>query len=246
MRTVLKIVVVAIGFLMLNACANTYKIATKAVIDISNYSIYVFRLCEKIKVEGSERFLSCDEHCEPNNILAVNGTQVREELYLLIEKQGDKVIYLTTKTDRSFDMEPDIFNTELHKNYVFANDLENVYFGIMKQNAIVFTNKNETLTLQMTPRDNNACDYIISTLLSKTKDDTPINNQLVTLRDVYSIPIRFIKSKRILAIQENKKTELDTVKTIGLNGKRIILKGNTQSIEGSQKRRLKYHPNFND
>jgi len=245
MKYYLKNRLLLISLTLLFSCGNAYKITTIDTVNVSDYNIYVFRLCEKIRVEGSARFLSCDIECDATDILAINDTQIREELYLLVEKTGNKVIYLTTKTDRSFDLEPDIFNTKAHKNYVFANDLENVYFGLQKQNTIFFTNKNETLTFEMTETINNSCAYTISTLHSKTKDDSPINNKLVRLSEVYSIPIRFMASKRILALQPTKEITLDTVETINLNGKRIIIKGKRNSIDGSQRRRLKYHPEFN-
>lgn len=244
MKNLFKIFVVCTGCFMLIACANSYKISTIDSVDVNDYTIYVFRLCEKIGVEGTDRFLCCDKNCKPNDIINLKETQVREELYLMIEKHGGKVIYLTTKTDRSFDIEPDIFNSEAHKNYVFVDDLENVYFGILEESTIVFTNKNEILKFEIVPRNNTSCDYIFNTLISNTKDATVINNQTVNLNDIYSVSMRFIESERILAIKESRKQTLDTLQTISLTGKRIVFRGKLDSVKRSQRKRLKYHPEF--
>ncbi|WP_452224418.1 hypothetical protein [Lacinutrix chionoecetis] len=238
------ILVVGIGVFLLAACSNRYKISTVASVNVADYNMYVFRLCEKIKVEGTTRFILCDQGCEPDDILANKDIQVREELYVLVAKQGNSVIYLTTKTDRSFDLTPDIFNTEAHKDYIFASDIENIYFGVVANNNMVFTNKNETLTFDLLPQSATACDFVIATLLSKTKDDTPINNRLVTLDAVYSEPIRFVASKRNLVMHVKKADTLETIKTIDLTGKQVLFNTGTNYISRSQRRRLKYHPEF--
>ncbi|AUC81477.1 hypothetical protein [Lacinutrix sp. Bg11-31] len=245
MKIASKLIVFVLFFFILNGCANSYKISTIDTVNVDDYSVYVFRLCEKIRVEGTQRFLLCDTDCKPNDINSLEGIQVREELYFLIEKQGNKVIYLTTKTDRSFDIEPDIFNSEAHKEFVFVDDLENVYYGILDKNSIIFTNKNEILKFEIAPREDSSCNYRISTLLSNSKEDpTVINNRLISLQDIYSVPLQFIKSERVLAIKENRKYELDSLQTIKLTGKRIVFKGKRDSIRRSQRKRLKYHPEF--
>ncbi|MGB1308718.1 MAG: hypothetical protein ACPG6B_07395, partial [Oceanihabitans sp.] len=145
------------------------------------------------------------------------------------------------KTDRSFKVHAEIFNTENHKNYILANDIENVYFGELINETFIFTNKNETLKFYSQQIDST---IVLTALLSKIKEKTTINNRTVYTKDLYSTAMQFKQTNRKLAIAFNKKKNIDLVTSMVLTGNKILLKGTANTIKRAQKRRLKYHPQF--
>jgi len=215
------------------SCANNYKIEVEDKVEILETNML-----------GVERFYLCDVDCKTTTkTLDETHTQVTEELYLLVSHKTDDVIYLTTKTNRSFDKTPDIFNTEAHEDYVLVNDLENVYFGKKTKENIIFTNKNETLILYLESKTK-PCKIAIASILSKGKVENEINNTTIALGNIYDVPFEFNLSNRVLAIKEKQSNNFDIVNSIELTKSKVRFNGNIDFIEGSKRRRLKYHPKF--
>jgi len=240
----MKTSVLLIIVMLLSSCANTYKIAVEETINVIDYNVFVFRICEKTNKLGTERFYLCDVDCKTKTkALLKEHTIVTEELYLLVSKTTDDVIYLTTKTNRSFDKTPDIFNTEAHEDYILVNDLENVYFGKKTNEGLVFTNKNETLSFYTKP-NTKPCKIAITSILSKGNVINEINNVEVVIANIYNVPFEFNLTNRIIAIKVKNGTNYDIVNSIALNKTKVRFNGTISFIEGSKRRRLKYHPRF--
>jgi len=106
----MKIKFTIVIVLLLSSCANSYKIEVEEKVNVLDYDLFVFRLCEKTNMFGSERFYLCDIDCKTTTKpLKHENTIVTEELYLLVSRTTDDAIYLTSKTNRSFDQTPGYF-----------------------------------------------------------------------------------------------------------------------------------------
>jgi len=137
----------------------------------------------------------------------------------------------------------DIFNTKAHEDYVLVNDLENVYFGKKTDKSLEFINKNETLTFYTKP-DTKFCKIAVTSVLSKGNEINGINKNEISINNVYNIPLEYNLTNRVLAIRVKNSNNYELVNNIELNKTKVRFNGPINFIEGSKRRRLKYHPEF--
>lgn len=239
----MKIRLIIALVLLLSSCSS-YKIGVEETVKVSNYDMYVFRLCEKTNKLGNDRFYLCDEDCKSikREVYKTKATIVTEELYLMVSRTTDDVIYLTTKINRSFDSTPDIFNTEAHEDYVLVDDLENVYFGKKTKESLNFVSKNENLTLFIAP-ESKSCKITITSILSEGKVAKSIKNKKIEINEIYNVAVDFNLTNRTLVLKNKQSSNFEAIDNIQLTKHKVRFNGVLSFIEGS-KRRLKFHPNF--
>ncbi len=99
--------------------------------NVTDFKIYVFNICEKYAddVEGTDRFCECPEDFFD---VAISG-KIRkvEELYMLIHRKTDLVLYLTTTSHKYIYKTADGFlnDPKKFKNNIVLNEVENIYIG---------------------------------------------------------------------------------------------------------------------
>jgi hypothetical protein len=130
---------------------------------------------------------------------------VYEELYLLLEKKGNRVIYLTTLSHKYL-YHDGVFNSNFYKQYIPINQIDYIYLGYYDnqklrfydphgrsyaQNIVFYYKKNAEL-LEITNVTN---DYAL--------EDDRIANPLVTVNKVFDLNFKFQKEQtRKLVYQE--------------------------------------------
>ncbi|WGF92691.1 hypothetical protein [Aequorivita marisscotiae] len=222
------------------SCSSSKNIPVTETIAISEYNIYVFRLCEYRNSYGNERYFLCDEPCTTNNVQAVDTTQIIEELYILRSRANPQdIIYITSKSDKYIQRNRGIFNDTLYKKYIMASDFEYVYFGtITNSDKIDFINPTENLLFTY-KSESDKCSFMLDSIYCQTAVKNTIRNQQLKISELFKVPIQFLESERKIVV--NKKS-LDPVKTLQLKDNRMYFNGETKSISLSQRKRLKYHP----
>ncbi|MAP79568.1 MAG: hypothetical protein CL526_00635 [Aequorivita sp.] len=230
-----KNAILAIVLMMIfQACQSTKFIPVTGIVAISEYEIYVFQLCEYRNSYGNERYFLCTK-----NEVAKNS-QIIEELYLLRSKVNpEKIIYITTKSDKYILRNRGIFNDSVYKQYIIAQDFEYVYFGKLTNNSKMdFVNAQEKLTFKINNFPNAAI-IELDSMHNQTAIKNTISNKHLKLDKLFNVPIQFFKTDRTIVLR--KKT-LDPVKTIQLKDNRIIYTSESKNINTPQRKRLKYHP----
>ncbi len=234
-------ILLVLGLVSLSySCRSAKFIPVTETIDLSEYQVYVFRLCEYRKSYGNTRYFLCDKPCENSDIQANPDTQIIEELYVLHSKANpEKVIYLTSKSDKYIRRNRGIFNDSLYKNYIMASDIEYVYFGKMKQSgSLNFVNPTEDLSFYFR-QDAENCRFVIDSIYSQTVIKNSISNKHLKIFDLFNVEIQFLESDREIIIS---KKERDTVQSMVLRDGRMYFNGKAKRVNLSQRSRLKYHP----
>ena len=99
--------------------------------NVSDFKVYVFNICEKYAddVESTERF--CE--CPPNFFDVAVAQKIRkvEELYMLIHRKTNLVLYFTTTSHKYIYKTADGFLNDptKYKNNIVLNEIENIYIG---------------------------------------------------------------------------------------------------------------------
>ncbi|MCG2419400.1 hypothetical protein K8089_10225 [Aequorivita sp. F47161] len=222
------------------SCSSVKFLPVTDSIDISEYQVYVFRLCEYRNSYGNKRYFLCDEPCEETNVQANDTIQIIEELYMLrSQKSPENIIYFTSKSDKYIQRNRGIFNDTLYKKYIMASDIEYVYFGkITNSNKINFVNPIENLSFSF-KNGSEKCEFILDSIYSQTAVKNTISNQHLKMKNLFNVEIQFLESNRKLVV--NKKN-LDTINTLVLKENRMFFNGKNNSVNLSQRKRLKYHP----
>jgi hypothetical protein len=222
------------------SCQSLKFIPVTETIAISEYQVYVFRLCEYRNSYGNKRFFLCDEPCVETDVQADDSIQIIEELYILRSLADPKdIIYITSRSDKYIQRNRGIFNDTLYKKYIMASDLEYVYFGkIINSDKIDFVNPTENLSFTFKD-DSENCRFILDSIYSETAVKNTISNQHLKMADLFNVGIQFLETDRKLVVS---KKDLDPIKTLVLKDNRMFFNGENKSINLSQRNRLKYHP----
>ena len=227
----LFIVLLTIGF---SSCTSTKRIEIVDSITISDYTAYVFRMCEYRNTFGNIRYFLCDTPCKPTDVQANDAIQVVEELYAFQSNTNPQdIIYITSKSDKYILEDAGIFNDDIYKKHIVVRDFEFVYFGKMKnKKQIDFVNPEEALTfwLQPVPED---CRFLVDSIYSETAEKNAISNKKLSFSNLFSVPVQFIETNRTL-IQSRKDPTL--VEELVLKDGEMYFQGNGKSYTLSEKR----------
>ncbi len=237
-------ILILVTLSILSACKSTVFKRIEDSIPITDYTAYVFRLCEYRNTYGNKRFFLCDTPCEPRDLSAYDSIQVVEELYAFQSKKNPQdIIYITSKSDKYIQKNAGIFNAESYKRYISVRDFEYVYFGVMTNNRkISFVNPEEALTFWLRKVPEN-CRFVVDSIYSETAVKNSINEKKLGFADLFNVPIQFLETDRMM-VQSRKDTTAIT--TIRLEDGELYFEGGGKSYSLSQKRRLKYHPIYRD
>ncbi len=234
-------ILLVLGLISLSySCRSAKFIPVTETIDLSEFEVYVFRLCEYRKSYGNTRYFLCDKPCENTDVQANSDIQIIEELYVLHAKANpEKVIYLTSKSDKYIRRNRGIFNDSLYKKYIMASDIEYVYFGKMKQSgSLNFVNSNEDLSFYFRADPKN-CRFVIDSIYSQTVVKNSISNKHLKISEMFNVEIQFLETDRKIVIS---KKDRDTVQSLVLKDGRMHFNGKAKKVNLSQRSRLKYHP----
>jgi len=253
----LYLFIIFIGILGLTCCKSAYQAVNQKAINFGDYSTYVFRLCEKLNTYGNIRFSLCDTLCNETDVQADDSMQVIEELYALQHDiDSTKIIYFTSKSYRDIREDRGIFNDSSYRNYIFVNDFEYVYFGTLEVLTdrprdtlmISFLAPDEILSFRLKQVDED-CRFLVDSIHSDTSEKNVISNKKISMLDLFSVGIQFIKTDRVFAYRgkgRKERGEITFVSTLDFVGRKLNFKdvSGTVLTNLSQKRRLKYHPGF--
>ncbi len=253
----LYFVIVFIGILGLASCNSAYKAIYQKEINFSEYTTYVFRLCEKLDTFGNKRFSLCDSTQDATDVQADNSIQVIEELYALRHKKNKQdIIYFTSRSNRDIHENRGIFNDTTYRNYIFVNDFEFVYFGkleVLKDRPkdtlkITFHAPDEILSFRLKQVHEDWL-FLVDSIHSDAAVKSVISNKKISMLNLFSVNIQFIKTDRVIAYRGKGIKgweDIELVTTLDLVGRKMNFKDHNGNVlkDLSQKRRLKYHPDF--
>lgn len=234
--------IISAMILLASSCGTAYKKNVNRTLQFSDYTAYVFRLCEKRNEFGNKRFFLCDAPCEATNVLANDAIQVVEELYVFRSNiNPEEIIYITSKSDKYIREDRGIFNDSLYRKHIFVEDFEYVYFGsLTNKREISFVNAQENLSfrLQAVPE---VCRFVVDSIHSETNVKNNISNKKISMFELFSVPIQFLETDRSLVY---KRKNPSSINALELTGTKLIYSGDVVKHSMSQRKRLKYHPGF--
>jgi len=226
------------------SCGSNYKKSMQETVRLDEYTGYVFRLCETRNTYGNKRFFLCDTPCTATDVQANDDIQVVEELYAFQSNiDPERIIYFTSRSDKSLKEDRGVFNDALYQKYIFVTDFEYVYFGSMKnQLEINFVNAKSELAFRLKSVPE-ACRFVVDSIHSITDEKNSISNKQIGLNTLFSVPLQFIKTDRKLAFKPSKP---QLITTLSLTGTKLLFQGETEVHALSQGRRLQYHSAFRE
>lgn len=224
------------------SCGSNYKKSMQETVRLDEYTGYVFRLCETRNTYGNKRFFLCDTPCTATDVQANDDIQVVEELYAFQSNNDpERIIYFTSRSDKSLKEDRGVFNDSLYQKYIFVSDFEYVYFGSMTNNIeINFINAKSELAFQLKPVAED-CRFVVDSIHSITDEKNSISNKKISLNELFSVPLQFIRTERKIAY---KRSNPQLITTLSLTGTKMLFQGETEVHALSQGRRLQYHPDF--
>ena len=193
----LYFIIISASILLASSCGSAYKKKVNTKLQFSDYTTYVFRLCETRNEFGNKRFFLCDNPCESKDVQGDDGIQVVEELYAFRSKiNPEEIVYISSKSNKYIREDRGIFNDPLYQKYIFVDDFEYVYFGSLNNGLeINFVNAEENLSfkLQAVPE---ACRFVVDSIHSETDIKNTISNKKISMFELFSVPIQFLKTDR--------------------------------------------------
>ena len=240
----LYFIIISASILMASSCGTAYKKKVKTKLQFSDYTTYVFRLCETRNEFGNKRFFLCDQPCQATDVQANDDIQVVEELYAFRSNLNpEEIIYISSKSDKDIRENRGIFNDSLYQHRIFVEDFEYVYFGSLTNGVeINFVNAEENLSFKLKD-DTVACRFVVDSIHSETDVKNTISNKKISMLELFSVPIQFLKSDRTLAYRRKNPAAISSLE---LTGTKLIYSGEAAIHTMSQRLRLKYHPGFLD
>ncbi len=228
--------------------------------NISDFKTYVFNICEKYgkEIDNSKRFCEC-----PDNFFDVaQEQQIRkvEELYLLIHRETDMVLYLTTTSHKYIYKKPDGFlnDPEKFKDNIVLNEIENIYIG--RKDTISglihfpsFKDKNDIILHYDRSKFPESV-LLTSGNLATAENDYDISEE-IPLSDVFNQELIYKHNKRMSfkfyrkvkkTLKEEMAMEVDRLLITSKKGKVDVLFGfnNIETPFQYSKVSVRYHPNF--
>jgi hypothetical protein len=238
----LYFIIISASILLASSCGTAYKKKVKAKLQFSDYTAYVFRLCETRNEFGNKRFFLCDSPCEATDVQANDDIQVVEELYVFRSNiNPGEIVYISSKSDKAIRENHGIFNDSLYQKHIFVEDFEYVYFGnLQNSHEISFVNAEENLSfkLQAVPE---VCRFVVDSIYSETDIKNTISNKKISMLELFSVPIQFLETDRTLVYKRKKPFAISSLE---LTGAKLIYSGESATHTMSQRLRLKYHPEF--
>lgn len=177
--------------LLLGSCASGLytvneidlnKIKNKIELNLSDFDIYTYNICEDTKSDStSARFCNCvDDFYVKQDSSTVKKV---EEVYMLIDRKSDMVIYLTTFSHKYIKLKKGFLNDKEHyNNQVVLDQIEYIYIG----------KRNETAGWIHFPSENKAKDIIIHYEKNKYPKEILLTDaNIATAENKYSIDEKF-------------------------------------------------------
>ncbi len=244
----IRCLILLLCFYLCYSCGKAFRKEVKDKIQLTDYNIYVMRLCEMRNTLGHKRFFLCNVNKSMAELQTNNDIQVVEELYALQHKNSlEQILYFTTKINTNARKKSGLFNAPLYKDFILVNDIESIYFGELYQGrALSFYAPDEILNFTINPTKV-PDGFKVDSILSISGGHNQINGEPIKISKLFGIDISFIKTDRQLGYKKRKQ-EIVLIGLLELNGRRIAFKtlNNEVKHELSQAKRLKYHPDFRE
>lgn len=131
-------ILIVISFLTFS-CSSLKPIAKKELEEYKNakkfnkndFKIYVFNMCEKYSkdVKNTERFCECPD--DFYDVAKQDQIKKIEELYLLMHRKTDLVLYFTTKSHKYIyeDLKGFLNDPNIYKDNIALEQIEGIYIG---------------------------------------------------------------------------------------------------------------------
>lgn len=207
MKASLKILII-IGLLCCASCSTRlYKVDRSYVqhikelkeFDITDFSVYVFNICERFdrEVDYLERFCDC-----PNDFYKLtqrDSIKKIEEVYLLINEEAQLAVYLTTLSHKYISNKRKGFlnDSSKYRKKVNLNQIEYAYVGSLdrKRDNIDFPHpgKEEDIGLHF-ERSQWASSILIDKVRIPTAENAYTTEEPIDLREVFSNRLHYVKS----------------------------------------------------
>ena len=238
----LYFIIISASILMASSCGTAYKKKVNTKVFFSDYTAYVFRLCETRNELGNKRFFLCDKPCEATDVQANDDIQVVEELYAFRSNiNPEEIVYISSKSDKDIRENRGIFNDTLYQKHIFVEDFEYVYFGSLTNGVeINFVNAEENLSFKLQD-ETVACQFVVDSIHSETDVKNTISNKKISMLELFSVPIQFLETDRTVVYKRKKPVAISSLE---LTGTKLIYSGESAVHTMSQRLRLKYHPGF--
>jgi len=177
--------------------------------DLEKFDRYTFQLIKKDTTSIHPIFANGKDKAE-NDL-------VYEELYLFLEQNGNRALYLTTFSHK-YIYEDGVFNNDFSLKNISANEIDFIFIGNYDENKITFKNpKNEdvdTVEFYYSKTNDNIKLEKITNNYGFRKDRK--NNPLVDMDSVFGIDIVYQKDLREFVYLEEDKTEIK-VKSLSID-----------------------------
>ncbi len=184
--------------ILLLACQPTFQpiqnVGSSArYFEIVDFDLYTFRLI----VEKENCNIPTDKHLKfSQKSVLEDDDLIYEELYLLLEKEGNTVLYLTTFSHK-YIYKGGVFNNRHSKTSVSINEVDFLFVGTKEKGNVVFKNPKHEDLCEMQLNFFNENDTL---LLRQITNNYPLKKKnpgkFIEMDSVFSVDIKFIKDER--------------------------------------------------
>lgn len=237
-----KLIIISIIFLLFSCNKSFYSISQLPKLNklsIQDFDLFVFQMVQqKSNIHQDSLALKFQSAVD---IEVDSSDLIYEELYLFLEKKGNRAIYITTLSHKYL-KKSGVFNSPFFEKYIPIDQVEYLYLGHYDANKINFYDPNgrsyaqnieffyqlDKEVLEITKVTNN---YAIE---SDRKD-----NRYVDVNEVFGINFKFEKTERRLVYQSidlnNKATRnIIYINNIHENGKDVYFEMETDKVKKYQ------------
>lgn len=185
-------------FIFFQACKPTFQPiqnvdSSARHFEIADFDLYTFTLV----LEREDCDMPSQKHLKFSQKTELEeGDLVYEELYLLLEKEGNTVLYLTTFSHK-YIYEGGVFNNLHSKTSVSINEADFLFIGTKEKEAVVFKNPKHEDLCEMQLNFSQENDTL---LLRQITNNYPLKkknpNKFIEMDSVFAVDIKFIKDER--------------------------------------------------
>ncbi len=181
--------------------------------DLERYDRYSFQLVKKDSSSVHPIFTNGKNKSDKD--------LVYEELYLFLEQNGNRALYLTTFSHKYIDDER-VFNNNFFGNNISANEIDFIFVGSYDKDKIIFDNPKQ--------EDVDKVEFYYSSIDNEIKLEKITNNYgsrkdrctnpLVNIASVFAVDIVYQEDKRKFVYLKDDETEIE-VKSLSIDSKNL-------------------------
>jgi hypothetical protein len=221
--------------------------------NLNDFRVYVFNICEKYGkgVDKIERFCECPD--DFYKVALQDQVMKVEELYLLMHRKTDLVLYLTTESHKYIrnDLTDFLNDPTIYKDNIALEEIESIFIGKydLKNNLIHFPSYKDDKDIIL---HFDSDEYPKQILLNKANIATAENDydiaETIPLTSTFKEKLKYkLESNYSIRYYNEKVTRnVDSIFIISEKGEVSVAFGfsdypNFFKLTGSE---VKYHPNF--